>query len=90
MIGQKDSWSLWLTYLIALRYFLSSLRSISQSVIKSARFIRQAQRFKAFVSAADLAVHSPDPHAVPCPDHVLEAYQSNGDPPVSDAELDDD
>lgn len=90
MNEQQNNWSLWLTYMVALRYFLSSLRSISQSVIRSARFIRQSQRFTEFVSSATRAMHSPDPCAAPCPKHVCEAFKGNSASSTNGEDLDDD
>jgi len=88
--AQQGNWSLWLTYLVALRYFLSSLRSTAQSVVSSTRFLRQTQRFTAFVDAATLAVSSGNPRTVPCPEHVAQAYKGGSSSAVSDDDDDDD
>ncbi len=90
MSEQKENWSLWLTYLVALRYFLSSISSISQSVVRSTRFMRQAQRFTVFVSAANHAVQSLDSQNIPCPKNICEAFKGNVDPSMTDEEFDDD
>jgi len=87
--AQQGNWSLWLTYLVALRYFLSSLRSTAQSVVSSTRFLRQTQRFTAFVDAATLAVKSVNPHLVSCPDHVAQAFKGGSSATVDDDEDDD-
>jgi hypothetical protein len=88
--AQQGNWSLWLTYLVALRYFLSSVRSIAQSVISSTRFLRQTQRFTAFMAAATQAVHSGNPAAVPCPVSIAKAYQGDSKSVVDDDDDDDD
>jgi hypothetical protein len=88
--ARQGNWSLWLTYLVALRYFLSSMRRTAQAVISSTRFLRQTQRYCAFIDAATLAVNSPDPRAVPCPEHVAQAYKGASSGAVSDDDDDDD
>lgn len=87
----QTNWSVWLTYLIALRYFLSSLTRVAQAIIQSARFSRQVRRFTEFLAAGKVAAHSPDPLAVPCPPHVISAYRgnSNGVPDDDDFEDED-
>lgn len=89
----EGNWSLWLTYLIALRLFLSSLTAIARTVVKSTRYIRQTNRYTAFVVAATAAVSSPDPAAVSCPQSVVRAYKGGADTPVAsddDEDLEDD
>ena len=85
----ETNWSVWLTYLIALRYFLSSLTRVAQAIIQSARFSRQLRRFTEFVVAGRVAVQSPDPLASPCPPHVILAYRGNGRGVPDDDEFDD-
>jgi ABC-type multidrug transport system fused ATPase/permease subunit len=87
---QQGNWSLWLTYLVVLRYFLASLRSTAQTLVKSTRFLRQTQRFTAYIAAAMLAVSAPDPRAVPCPDHVIRAYKGTTEITGDDDDDDDD
>lgn len=90
LLEQGGNWSLWLTYLIALRYFLSSLNKVARSVIQSTRFNRQVRRFTEFVAAATLAVNSPDPGAITCPDHVVDAYKGDSSTSVVDDDFDED
>ena len=86
LLEKQGGWSLWLTYLVALRYFLASLSKVARSVIQSTRFNRQVRRFTEFVSAATLAVNSKDPNAINCPGHVVDAYQGD----TNSADIDDD
>ena len=85
----QTNWSVWLTYLIALRYFLSSLTRVAQSIIQSARFSRQVRRFTEFVAAGKIAVQNPDPLASPCPQHVVVAYRGNASGVPDDDDFDD-
>lgn len=89
LVAGKGNWSLWLTYLIVLRYFLSSLRSTAQSLVTATRYLRQSQRFSAFLAAAADAVNSDHPRAVPCPEAIARAYKGDGVAPVDDDDLDD-
>ena len=73
--GEENNWSLWIGYLVALRYFLSSLQMVIQQIVQSSRFARQVRRFQEFMAAATVAVSSSDPSVVPCPRSVSEAYQ---------------
>ncbi len=84
--SQPGNWSIWLTYLVALRYFLSSLRSTAQSVVSSTRFLRQTQRFTAFVEAATVAVNSADPTTARCPENIAQAYKGDTTSIVDDDE----
>jgi ABC-type multidrug transport system fused ATPase/permease subunit len=86
---EQGNWSLWLTYLLALRYFFTSLNRVAQAVVQSARFNRQVRRFMEFLAAATLAANGPNPENTPCPDHVLHAYQG-GDTYSDDDDLDED
>ena len=86
---EQGNWSLWLTYLLALRYFFTSLNRVAQAVVQSARFNRQVRRFMEFLAAATLAANSPNPENTPCPDHVLQAYKG-GDTYSDDDDLDED
>lgn len=90
LLAGKGNWSLWLTYLIVLRYFLASLRSTAQSVVTATRFLRQSQRYTAFIAAATAAVQSTDPRAARCPEAIARAYKGSGGVPVGDEEDDDD
>lgn len=90
LVAGKGNWSLWLTYLIVLRYFLASLRSTAQSIVTATRYLRQSQRFTAFLAAATAAVNSDHPRLVPCPEPIARAYKGDGAAPVGDDELDDD
>jgi len=85
----ETNWSVWLTYLIALRYFLSSLTRVAQAIIQSARFSLELRLFTEFVEAGRVAVQSPDPLASPCPPHVILAYRGNGRGVPDDDEFDD-
>ena len=87
---QQGNWSLWLTYLVVLRYFLASLRSTAQSVVKSTRFLRQTQRFTAFLAAAGAAAVLSDPSSAPCPKTVAQAFQGTGNRVDLDDDDDDD
>lgn len=84
----EGNWSLWLTYLVVLRYFLSSLRNFVRLLVRSTRFLRQTQRFARFVAAAALAVAQPDPAAVKCPQPVAAAFK--GDRKALDDDDEDD
>lgn len=86
----KGNWSLWLTYLVVLRYFLSSLRSTAQSLVSATRYLRQSQRYTAFVAAARDAVSSADPRAVPCPETIARAFKGDSAVSIVDDDLDDD
>jgi ABC-type multidrug transport system fused ATPase/permease subunit len=74
---QQGNWSSWLTYLVALRYFLSSLGRVAQSLVQSTRYNRQVRRFMDFVTAAKMAVKRADFPDVPCPESVVRAYQGD-------------
>jgi len=91
---QQGNWSLWVTYLVVLRYFLASMRSVAQLLVRSTRFLRQAQRFADFVAAARVAVRAPDPAVVPCPEQVAAAFKGKGgksdNADDEDDDLDDD
>jgi ABC-type multidrug transport system fused ATPase/permease subunit len=89
LLEEQGNWSLWLTYLIALRYFLASLSKVARSVIQSTRFNRQVRRFTEFVTAATLAVNSKDPNAITCPRHVVDAYKGDTNSADIDDDLDD-
>lgn len=84
----QSNWSLWLTYLIALRFFLSSLNRVAQAVIQSTRFNRQVRRFMAFHNAATWAVAQPDPLLIPCPDDIAASYRGSVDVGFDDDEED--
>ncbi len=71
----QDNWSLWITYLVALRFFLTSLHRVGQSVVQTSKFGRQVRRLSEFLAAASSAVASTDPLAIPCPQKVASAYQ---------------
>lgn len=86
----NGNWSLWLTYLVVLRYFLSSLRSTAQSLVTATRYLRQSQRFTAFLAAASAAAASADPRLAHCPDSIARAFRGDGAALVGDDELDDD
>jgi len=90
LLAGQGNWSLWLTYLVVLRYFLSSLRSTAQSLVTATRYLRQSQRFSAFVAAAESATSAADPRAVPCPESVARAFKGDGAGPIGDDDLDDD
>jgi hypothetical protein len=90
----QGNWSLWLTYMVVLRYFLSSLRKFAQILVRSTRFLRQTQRFADFMEAAHLALSMPNPASMPCPQHVVSAYKGGNikrdDSEDEDDEFDDD
>lgn len=90
LTGKQGEWSLWLTYLIALRYFLSSLSTVARTVVKSTRYIRQVERFSNLMAAAGLAAASADPAASPCPASVAAAYGGDGDTAILDDDDDED
>lgn len=85
----RGDWSLWLTYLIVLRYFLSSLRSMAQLIVRATRYLRQSQRFTTFLAVAADAVDSGNPLAVPCPEHVAMAFKGDVVTPLGDEDDDD-
>jgi hypothetical protein len=87
---QQGNWSLWLTYLVVLRYFLASLRSFAQLLVRSTRFLRQTQRFTEFMAAAKLAVAMPNPAVAPCPQHILSAYQGGSNKRGEGEDVEDD
>lgn len=90
LIVGKGNWSLWLTYLLVLRYFLSSLRNTAQSIVAGTRYLRQSQRFTAFLAAATSAVNSGHPGDVPCPSHIASAFKGESSALDGDDDLDDD
>lgn len=90
LLAGETNWSLWLTYLIVLRYFLSSLRSTAQSIVTATRFLRQSQRFTAFMAAATLALNSVSPATFHCPREIASAFKGDGLEPVVDDDIDDD
>jgi hypothetical protein len=90
LLAGKGDWSLWLTYLIVLRYFLASLRATAQSVVRATRYLRQSQRFTAFLAAATAAANSPYPETAPCPESIARAFKGDESAQVGDDELDDD
>jgi ABC-type multidrug transport system fused ATPase/permease subunit len=71
----QNNWSLWLTYLIALRFFLSSLNRVAQALIQTTRFNRQVRRFMEFLNTATWAVAQPNPLLIPCPDDIVASYR---------------
>lgn len=85
----QDNWSLWLTYLITLRYFLNSLGGVSLLAIRASRFSRQSMRFEGFLRAARLALESDQPMTRPCPEDVVRAYQKQNFNPYDDVGLED-
>lgn len=84
----QANWSLWLTYLIALRYFLSSLNRVAQAVIQSTRFNRQVRRFMEFLTATTWAATQADPLLIPCPDDIAASYRGTDDVSFDDDEED--
>ena len=74
LLEPGGDWSSWITYLIALRYFLTSLAAVARAVVQSARFSRQTRRFMRFTAAARFAANSDDPAVEPCPQAVVTAY----------------
>ena len=73
------NWSRWLTYLVALRYFLSSLQGVAQSLVQSSRYVRQARRYIDFVAAARIASSQADVARMACPDHLINAFQGGNE-----------
>ena len=74
LLKPGGEWSHWITYLIALRYFLTSLTAVARAVVQSARFSRQTRRFMQFIAAARFAVNSGGPAVERCPHVVVTAY----------------
>lgn len=83
-------WSLWATYLIALRYFFTSLSRVGQAIVQSSRFARQVRRLEDFLAAGERAAASADPRRQPCPAHVVGAFQGRSSSFDDGEEGDDD
>ena len=88
LVEAEGSWNVWLTCLVALRFFLASLQRVAQSVLQSTRYLRQVWRFNAFLRYATAAVGaSPQP---PCPAPLRDAFRQRDGDIGLDEEDDDD